>query len=143
METKLGAGTAETLACAGGHFQCFYFLDEPCQYGNGDHLRDFFAGLEFDGGATEVRHEDENFAAIAGIDHASSSGDTLRRNGRAVADQQAERSAGGGMARLNGDAGADSDCGLGSQENEFECKEVVSEVLAGVCNGGDASTGFE
>ena len=42
--------------------------------GHGDHLRDFFAGLELDGVVAEVGHDDLDFTALAGIDDAGGGG---------------------------------------------------------------------
>jgi len=139
----LSAGTAKALLGAGGVFEDDYLFDGSGEYGNGDHLGDFFAGLKFDGCGSKVGHEDEDFAAVTGVDDAGGGGDAFGGHGRAVADQEAEGGAGGRMAGFDGDSGADFDRGLGSEDCGFEGKQVVAEVLTGVGDDGEEGGWFE
>lgn len=134
MESGVGSGsrTAESLFGAGGVFEGLNGFNGTGEDGDGNHLGDFFAGLELDGGVAKVGHEDKNLAAVAGIDDAGRGGDSFASHGGAVANQEAERDSGGGMAGFDGDAGADPDSGAGSEQGGFESKQVIAEVLAGV-----------
>jgi len=134
MESGVGSGSraAKSLFGAGGVFEGLNGFDGAGEDGDGDHLGDFFAGLELDGSVAEVGHEDQDFAAVAGIDDAAGGGDSPGSHGGAVADQEAERHSGGGMAGLDGDAGAHPDGGAGSEQGGFQSKQIVAEILAGV-----------
>ncbi len=137
------AGASEAFFGAGGFFKLGYDFDSAGEDGDGDHLGDFLAGADFDGRVAQVGHEDEDFAAVAGIDDSGGGGETFGRHGRAVADEQAEGGTGGGMAGLDGYAGADFDGGAGNEEGRFEGEEVIAEVFAGVSDYGDAGGGVE
>jgi len=138
-----GSGAAEALFGAGGVFERFDGDDVAGEDGNGDHLGDFFAGIEFERVFAEVGHEDEDFAAVAGVDDAGGGGDAFGGHGRAVADEQAEGLAGGGVVGFNGDAGADADGGSGRERGRLQGEEVVAEVFAGVGDLGGAGSGVK
>ena len=118
-------------------------LDGPGEHWNGDHLGDFVAGAEFDNCVSEVGHEDENLAAVAGIDDSGSGGDAFGCHGRAVADQQAEGDTGFRMTGLDGDSRADADGLAGSENRALKGEKVVAEVFAGMGNLGSAGGGVE
>ena len=136
-------GTAESLFGAGRVFQRLHRLDVTRKNRDGDHLGNLFARFELDGSIAEIGHEDEDFASVAGIDDSRCCGNTSRRHGGPVANQQAEGNAGGGMARLDGDAGADADGRARGERRGFEGKEIVAEVLAGVGDNGSAGGGVK
>jgi hypothetical protein len=137
------SGAAKPLFGAGGLFQGFDGRDFAGKYGNGDHLGDFFAGIEFERVFAEVGHEDEDFAAVAGVDDAGGGGDAFGGHGRAVADEQAEGLAGGGVVGFNGDAGADADGGVGCERGWLKGEEVIAEVFAGVSDLRGAGSGVK
>ena len=125
-------GASEPLLCAGGVFEGGDFFDHSCQYGNRNHLGNFFTGFDAQGEVSKVGHEDEDLAPVAGIDDSGGGGDALGGHGRAVADQQPERGPGGGMAGLDGDAGADPHSGARSEFRSSEGEEIVPKVFTGV-----------
>jgi len=125
-------GTAEALFGPGGVLEGVDGDHLPGEHGDGDHLGDLVAGGDLERGFAEVGHEDEDLASVACIDDAGGGGDAPGGHGGAVADQQAQRLASGGMARFNGHAGADAGGGAGRERSSFQSEEVVAEVFAGV-----------
>lgn len=140
---ELLSGAAKAFFGAQGVFEAVDFSDCAGEDGDGHHLGDFFSGVELEGGVTEIGEEDEDLAAVAGVDDAAGGGDAARGHGGAVADEQAERRAGVGMAGFDGDAGADPGGVAGRKEQRFEGEEVVAEVFAGVGDDGELGLGME
>ncbi len=91
------------------------FFDGPGENWHRNHLCDFLAGGDRRGVA-QVGHQDQDFAAVAGVDDPGGGGDASGGHGGAVAHQQSEWLSGGRMAGFDGDAGADADCGARSEQ---------------------------
>jgi len=128
----LVVGAAEAFFGAGGVFECFGDFYRASEDVDGHHLGDLFSGLELYGSFAEVGHQDEDFATVAGIDNAAGCGDSACGNRGAIANQQAERCAGDGVAGFDSDAGADFYRGAGGEGGCFKGEDVVTQVFAGV-----------
>src|SRR3569833_460828 len=104
-----GSGTAEPFGFAGGGLEVVDGVDGAGEHGDRNHLGDFVAAFDFNGSFAEVGHDDLDFAAVSGVDDSGGGGDAARAEGGAIADEEAQGDAGFGVARLDGDAGADAD----------------------------------
>ena len=109
---------------------------------DGDHLGDFFAGIDFYCCLAQVGHENEDFAAVPGVNDAPGGGNTAGGHGGAITDQQAEGSAAGRISGLDGDAGTDPDCCSGSKGRCFEGEHVIPQVFARMRDYGQAGGCF-
>lgn len=143
VKSRLLAGASEASVRARRVLEGIGLLNGPGEDGDRDHLGNLVAGVDLLRLLSEICHEDEDFAAIAGVDHAGCSGDAAGGDGGAVADEQAQGVAGVRMARFDRDAGANADGGAGLKGDRIKSEDIVAQVFAGMRDDGQAGGRIE